>query len=84
MNDELIQEKFKQQNETNERHNIRLNNHSKRLEQLEQRGAAVDQKIDNLCEQLKSLTTTLKWFIGLLVGSFVGFFFYAVQHNILK
>ncbi len=84
MNDEVIQEKIYQLKDTDELHNKRLNDHSKRLDCLEQRGAAVDQKIDNLCEQLKNLTTTLRWFIGLLVGSFVAFFFYAVQNNIFK
>ena len=84
MNDELCAEKHKQIDESLGRHEDRLNGHSGRLDKLEQRGAAVDTKIDNLCEQLKNLTTTLKWFIGLLVGSFVAFFFYAIQQNIFK
>lgn len=65
-------------------HEGRLNNHSDRLDKLEQRGAAVDIKIDNLCEQIKSLVTTMKWFIGLMVGSFVSFFFYIVQNHLFK
>ena len=77
MNDELVKDKL-------DTHETRLNNHSGRLDKLEQRGAAVDTKIDSLCQQLQSLTTTLRWFIGLLVGSFVAFFFYAVQHNLFK
>jgi chromosome segregation ATPase len=77
MNDELIKDKL-------ETHEKRLNDHSDRLDRLEQKEASVDAKIENLCQQLQSLTTTLRWFIGLLMGSFVAFFFYAVQHNILK
>lgn len=77
MNEELVKDKL----DTHER---RLNDHSGRIDKLEQRGAAVDTKIDSLCQQLQSLTITLRWFIGLLVGSFVAFFFYAVQHNIFK
>lgn len=77
MNEELVKDKL-------ETHDRRLNDHSGRLDRLEQKGASVDVRIENLCEQLQSLTTTLKWFIGLLVGSFVAFFFYAVQHNLFK
>lgn len=77
MNEELVKDKL----ETYER---RLNNHGERIDKLEQRGARVDEKIDSLCTQLSNLTSTLKWFMGLIVGSFVAFFFYAVQHNIFK
>lgn len=81
---ELCEEKHKRLDERIDTHDKRLNDHSGRIDKLEQRGASVDAKIENLCEQLKSLTATLKWFIGLLVGSFVAFFFYAVQHNLFK
>ncbi|QAT40817.1 hemolysin XhlA family protein [Clostridium sp. JN-9] len=77
MNDELIKDKLN----THER---RLNDHSGRLDRLEQRGASVDVKIDNLCQQLSSLTTTLRWFIGLIIGGFATFFFYGIQHNLFK
>lgn len=77
MNEELIRDKI----DTHER---RLNNHSDRLDKLEQEGVELKNEIKNLCKQLEGLTSMLKWFIGLLVGSFVAFFFYAVQHNIFK
>ncbi len=77
MNAEVMEDKI----ETHER---RINNHSERLDKLEQRGARVDEKIDSLCNQLSNLTSTLKWFMGLIVGSFAAFFFYAIQHNIFK
>jgi hypothetical protein len=77
MNDELIKDKL----DTHER---RLNDHSVRLDRLEQRGAAVDEKIENLCAQIKNLVTTMRWFIGLIVGAFVSFFFYAIQNNLFK
>lgn len=80
----LCEIRHEQIKETLDLHNLRLNDHSGRLDKLEQRGAAVDIKIDSLCEQLQNLTTTLRWFIGLLVGSFVAFFFYAVQHDLFK
>lgn len=48
-------------------HDTRINNHSERLDSLEQRGATVDTKIENLCEQIKNLVSTLKWGFGILV-----------------
>lgn len=84
MNDEICLEKHKRVDERLDIHETRLNNHSERIDKLEQRGSAVDYQIKNLCEKIDGLITTMKWFIGLLVGSFVAFFFYAVQHNIFK
>lgn len=77
MNDELIEHKL-------EIHEKRINNHSERLDKLEQDSVALKTELKNLCENLKSLTTVMKWFIGLIIGSFVGFFFYAIQNNIFK
>ncbi len=65
-------------------HEKRINNHSERLDKLEHDSVALKTELKNLCENLKSLTTVMKWFIGLIVGSFVGFFFYAIQTNIFK
>jgi len=65
-------------------HDRRLNNHAERIDKLEQRGATVDAKIEGLCEKIDGLVTTMRWFIGLLVGSFVAFFFYAAQKNFFK
>ena len=76
MNEELIGHQI-------EVHDVRLND-SKRLDKLEQDSVALKTELKNLCENLKSLTTVMKWFIGLIVGSFAGFFFYAIQNNILK
>jgi len=84
MNDEICLEKHKRVDERLDIHETRLNNHSERIDKLEQRGSAVDYQIKNLCEKIDGLITTMKWFIGLMVGSFVAFFFYAVQHNIFK
>ena len=77
MNDELIEHQLKV-------HDERLNNHANRLDKLEQDSVALKTELKNLCENLKSLTTVMKWFITLLIGSFVGFFFYAIQNNIFK
>lgn len=60
----------------------RLNNHSERIDKLEQNGVRLEERLDNLITQLSSLNSIMRWFIGLLVGSFVAFFFYAVQQNL--
>ena len=77
MNEELVRHEL-------DTHNIRLNDHSKRLDNLEREGAELKTEIKNLCDNLKSLTSMMKWFITAVGGSFIGFFFYAVQQNIFK
>ena len=77
MNEELIKDKL-------ETHNTRLNDHSKRLDQLEQGQAEFRIEIKNLCGSIKGLTSALKWALGLFGGSFVGFFFYAIQNHLFK
>lgn len=77
MNDELIRHEL-------DTHDKRLNNHGDRLDKLEREGAELKIEIKNLCDNLKSLTSMMKWFITAVGGSFIGFFFYAVQQNIFK
>ena len=62
----------------------RLNNHSERIDRIELINGRLDERLNNLITQLEQLNKIMKWFIGLLVGSFVGFFFYAVQQGIFK
>lgn len=77
MNEELVTHQL-------EVHDNRLNDHSKRIDKLEQSDVALKIEIKNLCDTIKQLTTIMKWFITAMVGSFIGFFFYAVQSNIFK
>ena len=57
----------------------RLNSHSEEIDKLKQESISLKVEIKNLCDNLKALTSTLKWFITALVGAFISFFFYAVQ-----
>lgn len=66
------------------RNEIRLNNHSERIDKLEQYRSSIEQQLKSLVEQVASLVSIMKWFMGLLIGSFVGFFFYAVQNGVIK
>lgn len=40
-------------------------------------------EIIGLVQQLMGLNTTLRWFIGLLAGAFVNFFFAVVQGGLI-
>lgn len=84
MNEELYLEKHKNLEEKLKVHYTRLNDHAGRIDKLEQNDKANAVRIDNLCNQIASLVTTMRWFIGLIVGSFVGFFFYAAQRGLIK
>ncbi|WP_290063444.1 hemolysin XhlA family protein [Paraclostridium bifermentans] len=65
-------------------HEKRINNHSERIDKLEQSDVKRDIQIENLCKSIEGLTTSIKWVLGLFAGSFVGFFFYAIQNHIFK
>ncbi|WP_061321042.1 hemolysin XhlA family protein [Clostridium botulinum] len=80
----VCEEKHKRLEEKIDVHDIRLNDHGKRIDRIEQNQSKIDTKIENLCDQLKQLVSVLKWYIGLSVGALVSFFFYAVQYGIFK
>ncbi|MEF9991322.1 MAG: hemolysin XhlA family protein [Peptostreptococcaceae bacterium] len=67
-----------------ENHDKRLNNHGDRLDKLEQQQCEFKVQIQNLVKSIEGLTTSIKWALGLFAGSFVGFFFYAVQNHLFK
>ncbi|MFU0784480.1 MAG: hypothetical protein ACFWT2_15520 [Thermoanaerobacterium thermosaccharolyticum] len=62
----------------------KLDNHTARLDKIELANGRLEERLNNLITQLENLNKTMKWFIGLLVGALVSFFFYAIQHNIFK
>lgn len=62
----------------------RLNSHSERLDKIELVNGRLEERLNSLITQLENLNKTMKWFIGLLVGSFVAFFFYAVQQGLFR
>ncbi|APC85766.1 hemolysin XhlA family protein [Clostridium botulinum] len=80
----VCEEKHKRIEEKINVHDIRLNDHSKRIDKIEQSQSRTDAKMENLCDQLKQLVSVLKWYVGLTVGGLVSFFLYAIQHNIFK
>jgi hypothetical protein len=84
MSDEVCLERHKRIDEKLEKHDKRLDDHDIRLDKLEQDGRELKIEIKNLCENLRSLTNIMKWFVMTLGGSLVGFFFYAIQNSMFK
>jgi len=76
MNEELIKDKL----ETHER---RINKHGEILDRLEQDNASFKTELKNLCDNLKSLTSVMKWFIGIWVTTLLRFFIYSIE-NLIK
>lgn len=60
-------------------HEKRLNNHSERLDKIEQDSVEFKTELKNLCDNLKSLTSVIKWFIGIWVTTLLGFFIFSVE-----
>lgn len=53
-------------------HEKRLNNHGGRIDSLEQYRSKSETQIINLCDQIKSLVSTINRFIILLITSLIG------------
>lgn len=81
---EVCNEKHKRLDEKLEVHERRLNNHGERLDSIELTSGRLEERLNNLIRQLEQLNKTMKWFIALMVGSFIAFFFYAIQQSIFK
>ena len=77
MNEEFLEHRLKKLEE-------RADKHSTRLDRLENSQAEFKVQIQNLCNDIQSLTSILKWLIGVFLTSFLGFFVYAVQQGVFK
>jgi len=84
MEKSICDERHKRIDEKLELHERRLNSHSERLDRIELANGRLEERLNNLITQLEQLNKTMKWFIGLMVGAFVSFFFYAVQHGLFQ
>ena len=83
--DELIcKEKHKNIDMQLQVHDKRLNDHARRLDELTTDSREYKIQIQDLCKDISSLVSTVRWFMGLLIGAFVSFFFYAAQRGLLK
>ncbi|HBF8686847.1 TPA: hemolysin XhlA family protein [Clostridioides difficile] len=75
MNEEVIKKKIK-------RNEIRINRHSDEIDELKVANIESKAELKALCENLNSLTSMLKWLIGTMITTLIGFFIFAVQRGI--
>ncbi|EAA0010122.1 TPA: hemolysin XhlA family protein [Clostridioides difficile] len=75
MNEELVKEKIS----TLE---TRVKEHSKQIDRIEIEQAKFAIQIQNLCSDIKNLTGVLKWLVGVIITTLVGFFIFAIQKGI--
>lgn len=80
MDEKLCNERMKKTEEHQARQDLRLDNHSTRLDQLEQYRAGFEIQIGHLCEKIDGLIKTIQWGGGLLVSVLVGFFVWYIQN----
>ncbi|MBH6911084.1 hemolysin XhlA family protein, partial [Clostridioides difficile] len=73
--EEVIKEKIK-------RNEIRINRHSDEIDELKIANIESKAELKALCENLNSLTSMLKWLIGTMITTLVGFFIFAIQKGI--
>lgn len=52
---------------------------TKRISVLEQYKSSSEVQITNLCDQIKSLVSTIKWSMGLMLTSLLGFVIWYIQ-----
>ena len=82
--DQICEERHKRIDEKFVTQEKRINNHSGRIDKLEQDRAEDRTEIKNLCKQLKGLTDAIKFVGGPIIAGIIGFFFYAFQNLIIK
>ncbi|HEL4743283.1 TPA: hemolysin XhlA family protein [Clostridioides difficile] len=64
------------------RNEIRIDRHSDEIDELKIANIESKAELKALCENLNSLTSMLKWLIGTMITTLVGFFIFAVQRGI--
>lgn len=77
MNDELVEYLLKQFEE-------KLEQHSRRIDYIENKQAETNIRIDNLCSNIEGLTSSIKWLIAISISTLLGFFIWVIQSNIIK
>ncbi|MCC0654195.1 hemolysin XhlA family protein [Clostridioides sp. ES-S-0005-03] len=75
MNEELFKDNLK-------RHEATINKHNDEIDELKVANIESKAELKALCENLNSLTSMLKWLIGTMITTLVGFFIFAIQRGI--
>lgn len=72
MEDKLLEYKVKE-------HDLELKEHAQALRRQGTDIIKLTDSIDGLTKSLQTTMSVVKWFIGVFVVEFIGFFFYVVQ-----
>ncbi|MCI9974776.1 hemolysin XhlA family protein [Clostridioides difficile] len=75
MNEELFKDNLK-------RHEVTINKHNDEIDELKVADIEYKAELKALCENLNSLTSMLKWLIGTMITTLVGFFIFAIQRGL--
>ncbi|MDI7818101.1 hemolysin XhlA family protein [Clostridioides difficile] len=75
MNEELFKDNLK-------RHEVTINKHNDEIDELKVASIESKAELKALCENLNSLTSMLKWLIGTMITTLVGFFIFAIQRGL--
>ncbi|MCC0650741.1 hemolysin XhlA family protein [Clostridioides sp. ZZV15-6598] len=75
MNEELFKDNLK-------RHEVTINKHNDEIDELKVANIESKAELKALCENLNALTSMLKWLIGTMITTLVGFFIFAIQRGI--
>lgn len=75
MNEELLEDKLN-------RHEVRINKHGEEIDELKVANIEAKSELKALCENLNSLTSMLKWLVGSMITTLVGFFVFAIQSKL--
>ncbi len=78
--DDLCKHKHGRIDEILENHDNRLGDHDKRIDLLEQFQSRSEVQIMNLCKEIESLVTTIKWSMGVLITTLLGFVISYIQN----
>ena len=60
-----------------------MTEHRKDIDMLKNQQARTDENLKGVIKELSELNITMRWFVGVMLGSLASFFFYAVQRGVL-
>lgn len=80
---ELCEERHQHVQERLSRNEARLNNHSQRLDTVEQNFSRMDARMDGLITEMSKLNSILRWLFGLGATALVGFLFRAIEKAVM-
>ncbi len=76
---DLCNEKHKNIDAKLDAHYLRFDDHEHRIDSLEKAQVCTETIVQNVCIQLKALTTALWWSFGLILTTTVGFIIWYIQ-----